>query len=238
MGIIYDGNVEEKKLYTAYGLTVYGKINRYVWTIHDGKEDECIITLRITDSNGNNIKEGIKHTSFFSGTIQGIHRTEGKLMCRWSEIMEENKEQLIEALEKTFKDAVDYRHMQYITEIYQDGTIRIWSCSAGSNSFSHDSFVGKSHEVKRFCFSNMDIEVTEEDFRRHMIAEEQHDTEWRSKEVCLSFLNYIYSSGNYTELIEKVEQEWLDWYKDEYAYTAACEAVEYKIIQESELEER
>ena len=55
MGIIYDGNVEEKKLYKAYGLTVYGKINRYVWTIHNGKEDECIITLRITDSNGNNI---------------------------------------------------------------------------------------------------------------------------------------------------------------------------------------
>lgn len=55
MGIIYDGNVEEKKLYKAYGLTVYGKINRYVWTIHNGKEDECVITLRITDSNGNNI---------------------------------------------------------------------------------------------------------------------------------------------------------------------------------------
>lgn len=55
MGIIYDGNVEEKKLYKAYGLTVYGKINRYVWTIHNGKEDKCIITLRITNSNGNNI---------------------------------------------------------------------------------------------------------------------------------------------------------------------------------------
>ena len=55
MGIIYDGNVEEKKLYKAYGLTVYGKINRYVWTIHNGKEDECIITLRISDSTGNNI---------------------------------------------------------------------------------------------------------------------------------------------------------------------------------------
>lgn len=55
MGIIYDGNVEEKKLYKAYGLTVYGKINRYVWTIHNGKEDECIITLRITDNAGNNI---------------------------------------------------------------------------------------------------------------------------------------------------------------------------------------
>lgn len=55
MGIIYDGNVEEKKLYNAYGLIVYGKINRYVWTIHNGKEDECIITLRIADNAGNNI---------------------------------------------------------------------------------------------------------------------------------------------------------------------------------------
>lgn len=55
MGIIYDGNVEEKKLYKAYGLTVYGKINFYVWTIHNGKEDECIITLRIADSAGNNV---------------------------------------------------------------------------------------------------------------------------------------------------------------------------------------
>lgn len=55
MGIIYDGNVEEKKLYKAYGLTVYGKINRYVWTIHNGKEDECIITLRIANNNGNNL---------------------------------------------------------------------------------------------------------------------------------------------------------------------------------------
>ena len=28
-------------------------------------------------------------------------------MIRWSEIMEENKEQLIEVLEKSFKEAVD-----------------------------------------------------------------------------------------------------------------------------------
>ena len=55
MGIIYDGNVEEKKLYKAYGLTVYGKINRYVWTIHNGKRDECIITLRIANNDGNNL---------------------------------------------------------------------------------------------------------------------------------------------------------------------------------------
>ena len=55
MGIIYNENVEEKKLYKAYGLTVYGKINRYVWTIHNEKEDECIIALRIANNDENNL---------------------------------------------------------------------------------------------------------------------------------------------------------------------------------------
>lgn len=159
-------------------------------------------------------------------------------MFKWSEIIEENREKLIEALEKEFKTAVKYRHLQCVTEIYKGGTIRTWECAAGSTSYSYDSWKGESLVVGTFCFQNMDIEVTEEDFRRHMTVEEQQDVEWRAEDEGLSFLNYIYSSGNYTELIEKVELEWLDWYKDEYAYTVACEAVEYKIIQESEWEER
>lgn len=55
MGIIYDKNVEEKELYKAYGLTVYGKINCYVWTIHNGKEEECLISLRIDDNAEKNL---------------------------------------------------------------------------------------------------------------------------------------------------------------------------------------
>lgn len=153
-------------------------------------------------------------------------------MCRWSEIVEENKEQLIEALEKTFKDAVDYRHMQYIVEIYKNGTIRTWACAAGSSSFSADSWNGESTVVAMYCFQYMDIGVTEEDFRRHMTAEEQYDTEWRAQEDGLSFLNYIYGSGNYRALIDTVEQEWLDWYKDEYAYVSACDTVDYKVYDE------
>lgn len=153
-------------------------------------------------------------------------------MCRWSEIMEENKEQFIEALEHTFKEAVDYRHMQFITEIYQDGTIRTWSCSAGSNSFSHDSFIGKSHEVKRFCFSNMDIEITEEDFRRHMSINEQDEAEILAEENGYTFIGYILSSGHYGDLIEECENEYIEWYKDEYAYSEAREAVENNIADE------
>ena len=157
-------------------------------------------------------------------------------MCRWSEIMEENKEQIIEALEKTFKDAVDYRHMQYITEIYQDGTIRTWSCSAGSNSFSHDSFVGNSHEVTRFCFANMDIETTEEDFRQHMSIDAQNETEMLAEENGDTFIGYILSSGHYGNLIEECESEYLEWYKDEYTYPEAREAVERNIEDECRTE--
>lgn len=55
MGIVYDENVEESKLYSAYGFTAYGKINRYEWTIFEYKIEECIITLRIVDNAGKDI---------------------------------------------------------------------------------------------------------------------------------------------------------------------------------------
>lgn len=153
-------------------------------------------------------------------------------MFKWSEIIEQNKEKLIEALETAFKKAVDSRHMQYIVEIYKNGTIRTWACAAGSTSFSADLWNGESTVVATYCFQNMDIEVTEEDFRRHMTAEEQQDVAWKAEEDGLSFLNYIYGSGNYRELIDAVEQEWIDWYKDEYAYISACDTVDYKIYDE------
>lgn len=53
MGIIYNSNVEEKELYSAYGLTVYGKENDYDWTIYPDKpREKCYISLRI--NNGTN----------------------------------------------------------------------------------------------------------------------------------------------------------------------------------------
>ena len=153
-------------------------------------------------------------------------------MFRWSEIIEQNREKLVEALESAYKEAVDNRHMQYIVEIYKNGRIRTWACVAGSSSYSADSWNGKSTVVATYCFQNMDIEVTEEDFRRHMTEGEQKDVAWKAEEDGLSFLNYIYGSGNYRELIDTVEQESLDWYKDEYAYVSACDTVDYKIYDE------
>ena len=50
MGIIYNSNVEEKELYSAYGMTVYGKENDYDWAIYpDRSREKCYISLRIND---------------------------------------------------------------------------------------------------------------------------------------------------------------------------------------------
>ena len=55
MGLILNNNVEETKIMSAYGLTVYGKINRYIWTISDIAEENALITIRIADAECNNI---------------------------------------------------------------------------------------------------------------------------------------------------------------------------------------
>lgn len=158
-------------------------------------------------------------------------------MIKWSEIIDKNKEQLITELENAFKEAVDCRYMQHVVEIYQNGTIRTWACAAGSHSFSFDSWTGESLVVGTFCFQNLDTEVTEEDFRRHMTEEEQTEAEIQAEEENRTFEGYIYSSGNYEDLIEEVETEWLEWYKDEYAYSEAERVLDEAITTESNYEE-
>lgn len=55
MGIIYNNNVEETEIMSAYGLTVYGKINCYEWRIFNKPDENCLISVRITDNNRNDI---------------------------------------------------------------------------------------------------------------------------------------------------------------------------------------
>lgn len=52
MGLILNYNVEETKILSAHGLTVYGKINRYLWTL-DQKEENALINLRIVSNIDN-----------------------------------------------------------------------------------------------------------------------------------------------------------------------------------------
>ena len=50
MGLILNNNVSEEKIMQSYGLTVYGKINRYVWTLEGNREENALIDIRITDA--------------------------------------------------------------------------------------------------------------------------------------------------------------------------------------------
>lgn len=66
MGIIYNNNVEEKELYSAYGMTVYGKENDYDWTIYPDKQREkCYISLRISDGKNDIINMTLENRCIF-----------------------------------------------------------------------------------------------------------------------------------------------------------------------------
>lgn len=158
-------------------------------------------------------------------------------MFKWLEIIEQNKKQLIKALEEAYRNAVDHLDMEFTVEIYPDGTIRTTEHTAGSTFQSYDSWAGKSHIVETFCFQNMDIEIAEETIRSHMTEKEILDAQECAKNDCLSFMEYIYSSGKYRIIIDDCIEEWKEWYKDEYALVSAEDALERKYEELSYLED-
>ena len=155
----------------------------------------------------------------------------------WTNVIEQNEDHLKEALKKAFCDAVDHLDMEFTVEIYPDGTIRTTEHTAGSTFQSYDSWEGKSHIVGTFCFQNMDIEITEETIRSHMTEKEILDAQKRAKDDCLSFMEYIYSSGKYRTIIEDCIDEWKEWYKDEYALTSTENTIERNYENLSYLED-
>lgn len=158
-------------------------------------------------------------------------------MFKWLEIIEQNKKQLIKALEEAYRNAVDHMDMEFTVEIYPDGTIRTTEHTAGSTFQSYDSWAGKSHIVGTFCFQNMDIEIAEETIRSHMTEKEILDAQECAKNDCLSFMEYIYSSGKYRTIIDDCIEEWKEWYKDEYALVSAEDVLEKNYEELSYLED-
>ena len=159
-----------------------------------------------------------------------------KSVINWSNVIEKHETELKEALIKAFCDAVDHLDMEYSVEIYPDGTIRTTEHTAGSTFQSYDSWAGNSYIVGTFCFQNMDIEITEEMIQEHMTKTEISDAQNEAEEEGLSFMEYIFSSGKYNTIISDCENEYLEWYKDEYAYSEAREAVERNIEDEYDVE--
>ena len=55
MGLILNNNAPEEKIMQAYGLTVYGKINRYVWILKGNKEENALINIIIVSDADNKL---------------------------------------------------------------------------------------------------------------------------------------------------------------------------------------
>ena len=158
-------------------------------------------------------------------------------MINWTNVIEQNEDRLKEALKRAFCNAIDHLDMEFTVEIYPDGTIRTTEHTAGSTFQSYDSWAGNSYIVGTFCFQNMDIEITEETIRSHMTEKEILDAQKRAKDDCLSFMEYIYSSGKYRTIIEDCIDEWKEWYKDEYALTSTENTIERNYENLSYLED-
>ena len=142
------------------------------------------------------------------------------------EIIEQNEEELKAALEAAFCNAVDHVNMEYTVEIYPDGEIRTLEHSAGSSFQSYDSWKGKSFVVHTFCFEHLEPEISEEDFRRHMTEEEQQEVEQIAEDNGISFLSALEGGyKNFCRIYDETAEEWKDWYKDEYAMSAAEEVI-------------
>ena len=54
MGIVYLKE-KEKKIYEMFGISVYGKVDRYTWSIYPDKPDEDCLTQIRFEQNGNDI---------------------------------------------------------------------------------------------------------------------------------------------------------------------------------------
>ena len=75
MGLLYLNN-KEKQLYSAYGLTVYGRQDRYEWTIYNNKPDENVYTSLRIERNGEEI---------YNRNLRSEERRVGKeCRSRWS----------------------------------------------------------------------------------------------------------------------------------------------------------
>ena len=150
-------------------------------------------------------------------------------MKKWSKIINENYDAVLAEAKEAFCDAVDCQTMKFTVEIREDGEVFSWGQAAGSHSFTQSSYAGRSTVVCSFCFEHADIEICDDVLRDHMTTEQIAEAERRAEDEGLSFDSYVYSSGDYTDVLAACEEEYRAWFKDEYADSEARDAVDLAI---------
>ncbi len=157
---------------------------------------------------------------------------------KYSKIIEQNMEKVLEVATQAVKDALENRHLRFIVEIDKNGNPWAWYDVAGGNAFTTSSWEGKSYVICSFCYQYMDIEITKENLIEHMTEEEKKKVEEEIEGTYQTFSSYVFSNRRkYMDIINQCEDEYLDWYKYEYAAEEAESKIYDDLIRLQETEE-
>lgn len=147
--------------------------------------------------------------------------------AEWLELISEKREEIIAAGEQAFKDAVDNQHLQYEVILRADGTVDTWYQAQGGNSMLGSCYNNEAITLAVMKIVDLDIVIQTSEYKEELermgidleeeIGEDFEDmADWE-------ITQWIFE--NYPEVDRKLEKEWLEWYKEEYAY----QTIDYKL---------
>ena len=147
----------------------------------------------------------------------------------WLELIEQNKERIINKGIEAYKEALENLNLRYIVEISEDGIITMWYDVAGGNSFHMSTYNGKSLELIHFCMQNwIDDPIPDNDIEQKLqerglykcYLEERKSQEvedWETAEIVI--INSI--DKKLQNVLKECKQERKQFLVDEYARTEA-----------------
>lgn len=143
-------------------------------------------------------------------------------MCKlsnkeWIELIEAKREEIQEAGEKAYREAMENKHLKLIVELYQNGEVDVWHTTTGGNNQTMSSYNGESIQVMSFCFQYSDVEVTDDNIIEKLVDKGLDAEQFilKAEEEDETLYTHVYNYD--AEIIQEIEKENLEWEINEYA---------------------
>ena len=150
----------------------------------------------------------------------------------WLELIDNNKELIIETGIKAYEEAMNNKHLRFIVEINDDGEVYYWHDIAGGNSYHMSVHNGTAIELFQFCFQFYDLEILEETIIEKLnekgYADKVEKLREEAEKECTSIECVIIN--NHEELsnvIEECQKEAIEFDISEYARDSSEQKLEY-----------
>ena len=153
-------------------------------------------------------------------------------MIKWSQVLEENKEKIIEKMTKAKRESFENKYqftMKEVVEVYTDGSVT--SQMMSQNSQTMDSYNNKSYTVWSYEYVGVETSSDEEIeyFKSLGLIPEELLKENDSCEI----FDYIQNLDNYNVLLSKLEEDMINTSME---YNTAEEDFDYALSRLKELE--